>query len=154
MASAKLESKRRDLSDEISNIANKTFTDIAWAYNKNISLSGPSTDLQCKQIQRSVLKSSTVTDTIQSIHQNTGIAIPRLKREASKMFDSLNSQFNQSTMKFMAYTVRKFWQASYDGIFINPKGIQIIKDAGRYAIVLLILIACLINVNSKSLILF
>lgn len=126
------------VADEITDISYQVFPDISWVYNKPLHVSGPTKPSQYQNMRTKVLNSQSVLDTIESIYNESGIPLNKLKREAKSIFDQLSTEIDSTTSRGLAYIFRKFWRSAYDGVYVNMDGLKRVRQAQKQGPIVLI----------------
>ena len=84
------------------------------------------------------MNSQDVLNVIESIYNESGIPLNKLKREAKSIFDQLSTEIDSKTTRGLAYIFRKFWRSAYDGVHVNMEGLERVRQAQKEGPIVLI----------------
>ena len=117
------------LKDEAADLTAQLFPDASYVYGKPILSAGPSTDADYRTLQHNVMHDPRVVSAMSALNRVNGIPKMKIEREAHNILAHMNSRISTKTSKIAVYFLRKFWRSCFDGIFINPQGVEMLKQA-------------------------
>ncbi|EGC36799.1 hypothetical protein DICPUDRAFT_54421 [Dictyostelium purpureum] len=115
------------------------FADISWASTSYRHVTQtPLPPRAPTEIRSLVMNSPRVQQAMEKVSREEGVLVSEIEKRASQIMDRMQSNLNIMVVRVLGWFLKKVWRKIYQGIHVDEKGIELIREAIKKSPVVLI----------------
>ncbi|KAM9974507.1 hypothetical protein ACTFIW_007961 [Dictyostelium discoideum] len=115
------------------------FADISWASTSYRHVTQtPLPPRAPTEIRSLVMNSPRVQQAMEKVSREEGVLVSEIEKRANQIMERMQSNLNVSVVRVLGWFLKKVWRKIYQGIHVDEKGIELIREAIKKSPVVLI----------------
>jgi len=115
------------------------FADVSWAYTSYRHVTQtPLPPRAPAEIRSLVMNSPRVQMAMEKVSREEGVLVSEIEKRGNQIIDRMQSNLNVVVVRVLGWFLKKVWRKIYQGIHVDEKGIELIREAIKKSPVVLV----------------